>query len=861
MRKCLIVLTLFSLLLYCSTPAFAAEIIQVFYAGPDGNVPTALSLSDTIELVTDPLQADVFVLNGVTPDFDNVLIQVRQGAGMVLILGPDVSASDMEPFTGPVNVTVKEEPLSMVAAGGMTDPLITAITWTSSPQVRSRSVLSGETTLLDPIVVGFEEPETILSSGNLGEGRVFLLNIHLEEANPQFQDWAYFNYFIYHLTSQAGGQTPLDFASYSASPVPHKTDRVVLLSVMTGLVLLSFLIFWFVRRYSLAHPEALDVLLDNPEKFAIREAGTQWEEIGFHRPLGGFLLALMLGLLMFIPLIIYQNLVLPVYILPSAQALGIWGRVVQFFNLAWLFFDMGTSIAFVKYLSQYRVNDPRKGMQFGQVFVWWQILSGAVQVALVIALASTIMPRSAYAIYAWSVVIHALIQLPGFYQIMRHALYGLQRYDYAQMVDLAWGLILGLFIQPVVVSLMYLWGKSNPVFGAAMGGLLGMGIAAYFVELFTYVIGWLLFRRLGYNARLLFLAHFDWEIIKQSFRFGVFEMLGSIAWAAGQAAEIWITQARLINYAEIWGNWGLAQNFIYAYQVLSTLMTNMMPSISEAISHGRQKLSQYYTVQAYKYGGLISAFIGAVLLAVADRFILGASGPEFVRAAVYAVPLIIWGAIQYPSWVGDTVQLGSNRPYLKSILVGAEQAVRIILAALLLQRLQINALIIAYFVGLLSKGFAAYLINHRVCFPQRFYPWQSLIAPLLAGGIHFLWLRTLTGLIWQGDQVTSVIIFFIGILPSFPIFTFLYGLLGGWDDATLDELRQAVNLASFMKPFAWIFWASTALGARISPLHNRFPITIREEALEEARTLTEERVDLLNAREIVSSQQLAVNSD
>ena len=57
------------------------------------------------------------------------------------------------------------------------------------------------------------------------------------------------------------------------------------------------------------------------------KAETDWEDIGFHRPLAGFFMAFFLGILIFIPLIIYQNLILPVYILPSAQALGIWGRV------------------------------------------------------------------------------------------------------------------------------------------------------------------------------------------------------------------------------------------------------------------------------------------------------------------------------------------------------------------------------------------------------------------------------------------------------------------------------------------------------------------------------------------------------
>ena len=227
-----------------------------------------------------------------------------------------------------------------------------------------------------------------------------------------------------------------------------------------------------------------------------------------------------------------------------------------------------------------------------------------------------------------------------------------------------------------------------------------------------------LYRRIGYNARVLFLAHFDWEVVKSSFKFGVFEMLGSAAWAGGQAAEIAITQTRLINYAEIWGNWVLAQNFVFAFSAVSTLSDGAMASISEAISHGRKILSQYYAVMVYKWGGLVSAFLAAVLLAVGPRFILGASGPDFVRAANYAVPLLIWGAIQYPSWVGDNVQLGSNKPYLKSTLVAGEQIIRIVLAWVLLQRFQVAALVIAYFVGLLTKDFVAYFVNHRLCFPH-----------------------------------------------------------------------------------------------------------------------------------------------
>jgi hypothetical protein len=211
-----------------------------------------------------------------------------------------------------------------------------------------------------------------------------------------------------------------------------------------------------------------------------------------------------------------------------------------------------------------------------------------------------------------------------------------------------------------------------------------------------------------------------------------------------------------------------------------------------------------------------------MLLAVADRFILGASGPEFVRAAAYAVPLLIWGAVQYPgrtehdSWVGDNVQRGANRPELIAVMVGLEQTIRITLAVVLMPRLQINALIIAYFVGIMVKNVVSYFVNNRVWFPQGFYFWQSIAAPLLAGAVQYAILRWIGGLIWHEDQLTSILIFFIAILPSYPLYAFFYGLFGGWDDAGLAEVRRAANLSSFMRPLARLFWAASVLGARVS---------------------------------------------
>ncbi|MGE5602662.1 MAG: lipopolysaccharide biosynthesis protein, partial [Nitrososphaerales archaeon] len=794
--------------------------IRVYGEDPRAVLAPALDLMH-VTRVASPDDADVILLNGTASDASHLAALVRDGRSLVLILGPDLSAADVSTLLGQqVTLTPRDNAVSLQGAANSADPVTTEIQWNSAPQVREHAEIHGAT--LTPLVTTFEFGETILGSTTAGRGRAYVVAPTLAPGvNQPFQDWAYFSYLIYSLVTRAAGLEPVPFADYRGAPVPRPAERAAILGMLLVMIVTAGLVFALVRRYSLRHPEALDTLIANRERYEERQEGTGWEDIGFHRPLGGFLLAVMLGLVLFVPLIIYQNLILPSYILPSAQALGIWGRVTQFFNVAWLFFDMGTSAAFVKYLAEYRVNDPRRGIMYGQLFVWWQALSGAVQVALIVLAASTFVPRSAYAIYSWSIIIHAFIQIPGFYLVYRHALVGLQRFDYAQLIDIAQQTFLPILAQIPIVILMVRWGQGHPVFGSAMGGLLGLGLAAYATELVCFLLGWLLYRRVGLKSRVLFMAHFDRQVVRTGFRFGVFEMLGSIAWAAGQAAEVAITQHGLINYAETWGNWVVASNFVFAYNVINILFTNLVASISESISHGRRVLSEYYAAQAYRYGAFFSAFIAAVLLAVADRFILGATGPEFTRAAVLAAPMILWGAIQYPSWVSDSVQLGSNRPWLKALMVAGEQIIRVTLAAIFLARFQIWALIAAYFIGLLAKDLVSFIVNDRVCFRQRLYAWPALVAPILAGVAHYIVLRGITGLIWQGDQMTSVLILFIGILLSLPLFAFFYGIFGGWNDAALAELERGAELAGFMRPAALLFCRASRLGARLSPLHGR----------------------------------------
>lgn len=839
MRKPILLFCALVLALMAAPLAHAkGQPVTVYYAGPRDAVYTALILAaDQLTLVDDPSAAHVWVLNGAIPDPAGTGAHLGTGGGLVLIMGPDLTEGQVAQALGQVTLARHDDPLSLVGVDG---GLGSDILWSSAPQILDRTEVQGLSAI--PLVTGYGDGEIVLAQPSES---AYLFTGHMGQANAAFREWFYFNYFIYDLTMRAAGETPLSFAAYPASPVPHPQQRAILVLTLLAMTATAAVAFVLVRRYSLKHPEKLDEIVSSREDYEAREAHSAWEEVGFHRPASGFLFAMMMGLLIFIPLLIYQNLIFPTYILPSAQALGLWGRVTQFFGLAWTLFDLGTAVAFIKFFSQYRVHDPRRAVQFGQLFVWWQALSGAFQVALVVLIAGAVIPRTSYAIYTWLIIAHTFIQVPGFFAVMRHAMFAQQRLDYAQILDNASALLWPIVTQILFVPVFLWWGRLHPAEGIAFGGAIGLAVSAWMVEVLNFLLGLWLYRRAGYNAGLFFLAHFDLSVAKEAFRFGIFEMGGALAWAAGQSIEVLITQTRLVNYAEVWGNWILAGNFVFAYSVIQNLNDGVMPSISEAISHAKRKLSQYYASMNYKWAGFVAAFLTAVLLAVADRFILGSAGRQFSRAAIYVIPLTFWGCFQHLGTIGDAIAQGSNRPGIKMLMILGEQILRISLALILVGKYQVAGLIAAYLIAELVRGVAAFFVNSHYCFPLRYYPWQSFFAPLLAGTVQYLLLRWVTGLVWQDDPVTSIVILLIGLLFSYPVYTFLYGLFGGWDDATLAEMKRASDMMPFVRFMGWLFWRPSALGASISPLHNRFPISNRAEAMDEAAALTQEKVHLV----------------
>jgi O-antigen/teichoic acid export membrane protein len=345
---------------------------------------------------------------------------------------------------------------------------------------------------------------------------------------------------------------------------------------------------------------------------------------------------------------------------------------------------------------------------------------------------------------------------------------------------------------------------------------------------------------------VLFLAHFVRDTVVTALKFGAPVTIAGVAGGIGYTVQSALVAGSVRNWTEVQGNWDVVSpnGLLLAYSAVAGLYYGMMPAISESFSHGRMQLTRYYVAQGFKYGGFISLFVASALLGVGDRFILGALGEGYQRAAGLMLIMGLWGAVQFPAWFADRVQEGAGRPDLEMWLLIGEQALRIVLMFLLVPRFQLLGLILAYCIALPVKDVAAWLVNRLVLFHYRIYWWQSAAAPLLAGAVNYALLRLLGNVLWGGDQVSSVLLFFVALLPSLGVFCFFNGLFGGWDDDGLAELHRAAGMSNLGKPVAWAIYHTSRWGARLSPLHGRFPIDLYAAAQAEGDSLTAEKVAL-----------------
>ena len=805
------------------------------------------------------------------------------GGSIVILMGQNLHDDpsllvDLQLITSTTRQKNEESMLFVVA--DETHPISKNIDWNSAPnmKVESMTVFSIQSfsssikRIVDvyPVSRNLEIEQysrPILVEMAKGRGNILLFTGWLEEgANLDFKLWPYFNYLLYAMSLESLNE---DFNTYSVwpySPVPHLFDQIILLIVIICLTVLAVCLFVTVKKASViemdqATIEALRRQAEEEERKRIEESKElekkleegidlkdDWEVIGIHRQLGGFLFTFFLSLFLVLPQLLISSFVMPQIIQPYPQAAGWYYFAYNIFQVAWLVFDMGSSFALAKYFSQYRVKNPEKAIHYVQIFVWWQLFTGLVQVSMFAFIGSIIFPQMNIAHMSWVFITFSLVQYPGFFLVFMYTFQGMQKSDLHLISYVAWEVIFLLIGQLIFCPLGRMWGAANPVIGEALGAAIGYSVARYFDYWITFLFTMILFKKLGFSPKTVFRIDFTKEEFKESMTYGSKLAFGSSFVQLGYFIQLIVTSAFIANYSNEFGYFQLAWNIGMLVLIVALYGQSLLGAFSESSAHGKKTLTKLYIYQGFRWGNYFGFFLVSVLFAVGAKFLVGAAGVDYGTPAVkFLAPLLIFHTFGIYSWLVDAVFEGTGNTGYAALVWIIEQTCRAILMIILVIWLKdMVAVLLAYIPAVFIKGIISWIIVKYKITDYKIYPFKTFIAPAIAAIINFIVLFFVSELLWAiplGDKIlNTAIIFLMGIFLFMYFYAFLDGLFGGYDTNTLKELERAANMVEGrLGFFPKMLYKMAKSGSRISPLYDKFKIDIYEVAMQEAYDLTLEK--------------------
>ena len=830
----------------------AGDTVGVYYIGPEDAIAQAVDLAwPYLVRVDQPDLAQVIVINNAplreTLQAFSGEIQQEQ-MGLVLFCGPlfPQDINDLRLLLGFSTFGLDQTATAVpVAQAGGDDPLEQAMTWSSAPEIRARTLITNPN-LLQPVVTASGAGGGAGASGVIqrvrGRDQTQALIVGgwtTHPSNAEWPDWAYFNYLIYRLVVDAAGTNrPLSFVDYPNSPTPQRSDRWAIAGAGLGILLGAAAIYYGARRRLFLNPNTTESR-QRFTRLADRSAAPQaWQRAGFHRPLAGFLAYLPLSLLLFVPTLAYELFFLPGIVISDAQGYDLWTTVIRWTLAFWILLDAGTGTAAVRHFAVTHIHQPERAPRYIQFYIWWQFLSGAAQLAVVGILTAFALPAVGLAHFTYYLLARSILQFPGFLSAFNIAFRARQRFDYEQILNLFNQLITPLLQVGLILALAP-WGKTSNEFGPGVAGAIGLATGILLGEGLTFLLGATLHRLDGQALRTLFLPTFDSQVSAEVLAFGIPWSLGAAMPAIGAVVQLLFLSGPLAPLGMGLRAWSGLIWVTTAFEILLTgLYQDLMPALCEAIPMGYKTLLRHYVSQGIRYGAWFSFFLFAAISALVDGalHLVPWASPEAVTA--WLIPMAAWGALRWAAWLPDRMLEAAGRPVLVALLALIEQSVRLGSALVLIRLWGIAGLPAAYVIALIVRIVLGRILSGRYLVQSRIYVWQTLLAPSVSA-LAIYELLQFIGLVWVPPTWQESAVLSLGlILPALLLYAFLTALLGGWDDGGLNELHRAVAISGIGRPFAWLLWWVIRLGGRISPLHGRFPSLLYDLAHEEAQALT-----------------------
>ncbi len=124
------------------------------------------------------------------------------------------------------------------------------------------------------------------------------------------------------------------------------------------------------------------------------------------------------------------------------------------------------------------------------------------------------------------------------------------------------------------------------------------------------------------------------------------------------------------------------------------------------------------------------------------------------------------------------------------------------------------------------------------------YWYKVWIAPLISAVLSFGIFYGVSLLFGDINIIKTIIIFLFGFMVSQPLYYAFLGYFGAFDPNSLEEFNKGTKMImpGIRSLARSLYWA-VYFGAVIlkSPFHEKYPIDIYDEAIQEAKELTEQK--------------------
>ncbi|MBD3349938.1 MAG: oligosaccharide flippase family protein [Candidatus Lokiarchaeota archaeon] len=870
----------------------------------DDPILTAMSLDDSFNITNDDLiiqeadsgldlllEFDIITL--VDPilesgDIDKIMEFVDNGGGLIYICGPEqsnrqVQLVDFEIIQPSGMSKISNNTEKAIPNVNKTDTnIFDSIDWNSAPNMQNYTILPASPLDLgsDYIIDISKEPiddsisqvtDPLIMHRSQSSGIFIVFTAWLGEDSLESQHlWPYFNYLVYSSVIYSIQSQPLAYADWKYSPVPHLFARVFWTSMVSVLLIVTIYIYKRKRNQSKSridesflskiaeekpedektetqstdeHKKVGTEILDEQPRLMKEEEVDEWEEIGYHRQLSGFLFTLFMSFILLGPQVLLTLYIYPNFILPYPQAAGYYSFVTRFFEAFWLFLDFGTSTAAAKFFAQYRVKQPRKAIRYMQIYIYWQLLSGVGQFAAVSMIGLYVFPYTKYAHMSWFFILHSMIQYPGFLAVFMFFFQGVQRLDLAQFLEIIKYVLFNLLFQYIMVIIFRLIFNLFPMYGQVFGAVVGLAIGSWISEFVFFALGFHLFKKQGYEGKNLFRLDFGKDEIKETFKYGIRLVVGNVWVPLVWFLQVILLSIHISDYSSEMAFFDLAYMLSQTMSLVGIYLGGMMPPISESLGNGKKKLFELGIVEMLRIMNWICYSFGAILLIIGDRIIIGFSGPTWERATIYFSGLLIHALMGPYSWAGDRIFQGTGRTDLNLYTWIIEQSIRAVGYLVLIPTIGMEGVIIAYNLGLAVKDILVWILIRRIFWKGKFYTWKTFIAPLLSAVCLYFSIESIARVIWNGNLLTTIIVVVISIFGGIYLSTFYNGFFGLWDDNTLKDFKKAADMVNGIGFMARGLYKTAEFAAKKtkSPFFGIHEIDIYEDAMKEAVELTHEK--------------------